>query len=341
MNRQILILALVPLLFVFALLTVAVSIPVVTAQGPAVVTLTPVPDNVEPPAGAPEPTATPSDAGAAPAEPVAPVEVAPAIGDPAPVLDAVAADLTLFADLTFGAGVRPEGWTSSLTADNPQYALLLRLNLEILAGQVAGPDARPVGWFGAVPSSPFAIARDIRHDLELLANTVNNPPLARPQGWRGDDPIMQCGRAVQALVGVLEAGGVFRLEADPTSADYCVQAEIQATQFAERNLLSNAAASRPANVPAGTESVLTEFAVSFLDRGASQRAGLMPVATTFTPIARSYAQFSNMMLAQGEGFLVFVDYQQTSVSPEAFDALPDVNGIQVEPFCTTDWCGGE
>lgn len=353
------------LLIPFVLIAVSVlatavltsSPPVVTAQGPAIVTVTPTPQGGVPAPAATEPVdpAAPPPAEtapvqvapetgepAAPAEPVAPVEVAPVAGDPAAVLDAVASDLTLLADQFFGTGARPEGWTPFLTPDNPQYALLLRLNLEILAGQIAGAEARPEGWFGAVGSSPFAIARDIRHDLELLASVYNDPPPSRPEGWRGDDPIMQCGRAVQALVGVLEAGGVFRLEADPTSPDYCLQAEIQASQFAEQTLLSNAApAANPAAAPAtGTDSVTTEFAVAFLDRGASLRVGVIPNGTPLTPVARSYAQFSNMMLASGDGFEVFVDYQQTSVSPEQFEALPNVDTLAVDPFCGADWCAG-
>jgi len=45
-----------------------------------------------------------------------------------------------------------------------------------------------------------------------------------------------------------------------------------------------------------------------------------------------------MMLAQGENFVVYVDYQFTSVSAEDFENLPDADGITAELYCDAEWC---
>lgn len=358
MNRLSLLLPLFFAVALVAIISLPLSTPIATAQI-ATVTATvegavpqppppPNPQTTEEPGAAATPLPPDPATEATPAPAVPPVvEVAPVTGSAPAVLDAAIADTTLLADLVYGVGSRPEGWTPFLTPDNPQAPLLLRLNVEILAGQILG-GVLPPDWFGAVASTPFAIARDIRHDLELLAEAVainaGNPAQTRPDGWRGDDPIMRCGRAVQALVGVLEAGGVFRLQADPTSPDFCAQAELAASQFAEGNLLNTgggaSAAAAPGAAPAGVAVVNTTFAVAFLDRGASLRVGVIPNGTSITPVGRSFAQFSNMMLVRGENFEVFVDYTATSVTEAEFELLPDVTGIENAPFCGADWCAG-
>jgi hypothetical protein len=193
-----------------------------------------------------------------------------------------------------------------------------------------------------VPSTAFAIARDIRHDLELLADTTLQPNV-RPPGWAGDKPIYRCDRATQTLVNLLERGGVFQLALDPLAANYCQQAAVEASRFAEANLLSNpspgaAAGSAPAPA-AGSVTVNNNFTAAFLDLNARQRVGLIPNGETFTPVARSANPFSNMMLVRGNGFEVYVDYATTSVVTEEFQALPTVETVPPNPACTAAWCG--
>ncbi|MEQ8674162.1 MAG: hypothetical protein RLP44_08925 [Aggregatilineales bacterium] len=258
----------------------------------------------------------------------------------------IRADLDIMANLTLGEGQRPVGWSNLTSTDiaDPNLLLLSRLDLEILVGNLMGANTRPEGWFGAVASTQYAIARDIRHDLELLADTMfTDQPNGRPDGWNGDDPLFRCGRATQALVELLEINELFSIEIDPTAADFCLQVEIAVSQFAELNLLANPVLNgsllqNPAAV--GSATINSQFAVAFLDRGASQRVGVIPNTSGITPVARSAAQFSNMMLVRGQDFEVFVDYQFTSVTQDEFDDLPDVDSIGASPFCSAEWCSG-
>jgi hypothetical protein len=110
----------------------------------------------------------------------------PVIGVEMPILLSARSDLDLLATTLLPEG-RPIGWSGSSDSTDPQLALLIRLDLELLVGSVMGADQRPSGWFGAVPSTPYAIARDIRHDLELLADQMVGPTAS---GWLGGDPIM-------------------------------------------------------------------------------------------------------------------------------------------------------
>lgn len=265
--------------------------------------------------------------------------------DALPVLASGRSDLELLAESLIG-GQRPPGWSGSFDINDPQLALALRLDLELLVATVYAVDSRPSGWFGAVGSTPFAIARDIRHDLELLADTLLQPNV-RPPGWSGSDPLMRCNRATQNLVGLLERGGV-ALAADPNSPDFCALIEVEASQYVEANILSVTGGAASATLLDTSESgaaassgggeASTDFTLTFLDRNATQRGGVLPLGTRFTPLARSYAAFSNMMLVEGDGFVVFVDYTQTSIDDAAFNALPDVDAGEYVVVCTADWC---
>lgn len=256
------------------------------------------------------------------------------------------ADLELLANNALGGG-RPAGWSGSLDTNNPQLALLIRLDLETLATATVGETVRPTDWFGAVSSTSYAIARDIRHDLELLADELLGFN-QRPDGWKGADPLLRCDRATQALANLLSRGGVFQVNIDRNAPDYCRQVEKVASVFSEVNLLSN-----PIGQPvfsqqtqaqvqgsvAGSVKVDTEFAVAFLDRNAALKLGVIPFGTSVRPIARSYVQFSNMLLVEGADFLVFVDYTDTTLDESQFKALPDVDNAGGETFCAAEFCG--
>jgi len=299
------------------------AVPIPTAIGGEAVT--PVPA---------QPTAVPS-----PIDPVA-----------LPLLISARSDLELLAGQELGAE-RPVGWSGSLDVNDPQLPLLTRLDLELLVGRLLAPDQRPPGWFGAVPSSTLAIVRDIRHDLELLADAVGVPSV-RPVGWTGADPLIRCERGVQALVNVLERGGVFSLNVDGNDPNFCALAELQASHFAETNLLSSqntaitttttnpaapAASGQPAPLP-GSVQIDSELAFAFLNRFGTEQVGKIPLGTNVQPVARSFTQFSAMTLVRGQDFEVFIDYRDSSLSDEQFAALPDVNGISVNTVCNADWC---
>ncbi|MBZ0283922.1 MAG: hypothetical protein K8L97_24500 [Anaerolineae bacterium] len=257
-----------------------------------------------------------------------------------PILINVRTDMELLANQALN-NQRPVGWSGSIDVNDIQLPILMRLDLELLAGTILGADQRPDGWFGAVASTQYAISRDIRHDLELLADGVNSPNV-RPPGWAGGDPLMRCDRSVQALVTLLERSGTFQLQIDLNALDFCQQAEVEASRFAEQGqanaaALAGAASSAPA---AGSVQIDSPFAVAFLDRNARQPTGTVPQGEVITPVARSYTQFSRMMLIRGNGFDVFIDYRDSSITEDAFNALPDINSITTPSGCGAAWCTG-
>ncbi|MEL6149533.1 MAG: hypothetical protein AAFU54_07205 [Chloroflexota bacterium] len=282
----------------------------------------------------PTPTTPPLDAGSAP------------LGQdrPSQILLAARNDIELLANNTLGASVRPPTWNGTFDVMNPQMALHARLDLETLADEVL-QQTRPPGWFGVQPTSAYASARDIRHDVELLADTVIAPSV-RPPNWLGDDPIMRCNRATQALVELLESRNLQTPTASAASPTYCADLEAEAAVFTELNLLNQAeaapaaaaaTAAAPEN-PNAEASIVTPGTIVYYDRGALEIAGIIPQGTLLTPVARSYAQFSRMMLIRGEGFELFVDYQNTTLDAPTFDALGDVNVIDVSVSCQAEWC---
>lgn len=242
-------------------------------------------------------------------------------------------DLDSLANATLGG--TPEGWSGVTDFTDPQFAILTRIDLELLAGALLGADNRPDGWFGAVGSTTDAIVRDLRHDLELLADEFG-----RPGGWVGAGPLLSCDRTTQAIVQFLELNGVFTLQADRTAPDFCEQAALEASLFMEVNLLGNPTVGGAGGITITNASatINSPFAAAFLDRGAAQRVGVIPEGTQIEAIGKSPAEFSNMMLIRGDGFEVFVDFQFTSVDEEQFDALPSVTTIEFQPACTAEWC---
>jgi phosphate transport system substrate-binding protein len=257
-----------------------------------------------------------------------------------PILINARTDLEVLATEALGAG-RPVGWSGSLDINDPQLALLLRLDLEIMAGTLLGAENRPEGWFGAVSGSQFALARDIRHDLELLADSVFGSPIARPASWLGGEPLFRCSRSTQTLVSVVQAQG-YELEADPDSSTYCQDVEIEASQYADSSLqpasAQTAASAGIAAPAAAAVTIDSEFAVGFGNRNASVRFGVVPFGEAVTPVARSYTQFSNMTLVEGNGFRVFVDWRDTTLTEAEFDALPDEASAALQTFCDAAWC---
>jgi phosphate transport system substrate-binding protein len=251
-------------------------------------------------------------------------------------------DLEALAEQQVGAGSRPEGWSGSIDINDPQLPILQRLDLELLAALVYGADQRPADWFGAVPSTQAAISRDIRHDLEVLADTVFGQEF-RPANWTGDNPLYRCDRVTQALVQLLQRAVLFSLSANPADSGYCQAAALEVALFTEVNLLQNNAGTGDTGATDGASTVSsakigTDFAIAFLNRNATEQAGVIPLDTQVVPVARSYVRFSNMMLVQGDGFLLFVEYQNTNLTAEQFDALPDESATTYDTTCTAAWC---
>lgn len=325
----------------------AVQPPVTPATLPAIPTFAPPATAVPTLMFQPTPTFTEIPPEVTPAvEPVASMpplslEAAEAL----PILVSARHDLELLADQALGAGQRPAGWSGSLDVADPNLPLYIRLDLETLAGAALGADVRPKEWFGVVASSPLAIARDVRHDLELLADSVVGASTLRPGNWVGDDPLMRCNRATQALVPLLERSG-FTVDVDYTQPNYCNEIEVQVSRYVETRIIQPPAVVSAPGVTTGgvitgvAQPYLTEtqFVVAFYDTRARRRAGVLPVGTGFRPVSRSTVEFSNMMLIEGEGFSLFVDYTTTPVSLAEFEALPPVS-LGATTDCRAAWCG--
>jgi len=312
------------------------------------------------PEGAVAPVTTP-DPLAATLEPTAtatifsPTLIPPPTAQPGPpfpadalrVLIAARLDLDLLAAQQMGNN-RPLGWSGNANPLERDFMLLARLDLELLAAQLLGLDKRPDGWFGAIPGTELSIARDIRHDLELLADNLIVPNV-RPPGWTGDDPLLRCDRSTQALVYVLERGGVFSLDVSPSELDYCRAASVQASRFAAESLLnSNVILSISAAAPVTTVAqavpipgnirVDSALAVAYLNRYGTEMVGPAPDGEPIQPLGRSFAPFSRMVLVRGNGFEVFLDYKDTTLTDAEFASLPDVGSVPNAPACNAPWC---
>jgi hypothetical protein len=256
-----------------------------------------------------------------------------------PILITARADLELLATTAIGTAQRPLGWSGSIDVADPSLPLWIRLDLETLAGTILGAENRPADWFGVVASIPLAVARDIRHDLELLADVVIGASGVRPAGWLGDDPIMRCSRATQSLLTVLKSRGV-GIPVDFNEPNYCSAAESAASRYVERQILQppvpgSGVVVAQTGYPYNADS---PFIVAFMDRKAQEKIGVLPIGTGFVAVARSYVDFSNMMLINGDNFQVFVDYTTTPLTEQEFLALPDV-GSGSGTNCNAFWCG--
>jgi hypothetical protein len=300
----------------------------VTAQAPFV---TPLPGQIIDPERTPEPspvfTLTPS------------MTPTPTIPEDAQLLVRARADLELLAESQM-PGVRPEGWSGVADPFNPELGLLTRLDLELLYGSLVDVDVRPADWIGAVGSTPIAMARDVRHDLELMADLFFGP-VERPAGWYGGDPLFRCNRATQVLVQLLQRGGLFSVgDINANDPDFCHQVEIAATRYTEMEILANAERGifSPEIALVSENSITSDFAVAWLDSRARIRVGVVPNGVPVKVIGRSYADFSNMMLISGPDFQVFVEYTNTTVTPDQFRALPNVATLDVAPVCHAEWC---
>jgi hypothetical protein len=236
--------------------------------------------------------------------------------------------------------VRPDSWNGNLDVTDPQLPLLIRVDMELLLADTLGFDV-PANWAGIVLGETQYQVRDLRHDIELLADALMGAGV-RPDGWGvNPNPIWTCDRATQTLVRILAQGDFFNAVADSASPDYCAILDLQVVGFIEQNLFTLETdevyftAAVKTSLP-GSMLVNSDFAVGFFDIIASQRAAVIPKGFAVTPLGRSSVQFSRMMLIEGEGFLLYVEYPFTSMTEDEFETLGVAPAVQT--FCNADWC---
>lgn len=138
-----------------------------------------------------------------------------------------------------------------------------------------------------------------------------------------------CSRTLNNLVALLKRDYQFKPESKPEDADYCTKLEDEANTFAEKQI-SGATGEGIEGQSLG--------AFAFLDPGAKQYVGTMPSGTTFTALARNATPGSQMIYVTGDSFAVFIDYSFTSLRPADAEKLPDVETVEVKPFCGQSWC---
>lgn len=296
-----------------------------------------------PPAEAP-PTFTPDpNIATLPAPPDAVPGVPGVLGEQTaealPLLTSARTDLETLATDRLGVDVpRPEGWSGLTDSANPEFAALLRADLERLTDALLGVGVRPVGWFGIVESVPLAVARDIRHDLEFLADATIGASTLRPGGWIGDDPVYRCSRAAQNLLFVLETVYQFQANLDFAQPDYCTQLELQVSRYVESTFIQPSGGAAAAANAQQAFFVESPYVIAFADINARVRLGVIPEGTGFTPVGRSTNDLSNMMLVAGPGFQVYTDFIYTPVTNDIFMALPTLDDATVTLSCSAEWC---
>jgi len=193
---------------------------------------------------------------------------------------------------------------------------------------------RPQDWVGVVQSVPLAFSRDIRHDLEILADVVIGASTIRPGGWRGDDPVLRCDRTAINLLHILEREYEFAMNIDWSQPNYCTQFVNAVNGYVEYTLI------QPPIPIVEMRDYLVEspYVIAFADINARGQFGVLPVGADFTPVGRSSSEFSNMMLIEGTGFLVYTDHTYTPVTAEEFAELPVIDPATVTAFCSAEWC---
>ncbi|GAB4551598.1 MAG: hypothetical protein OHK0023_18720 [Anaerolineae bacterium] len=171
--------------------------------------------------------------------------------------------------------------------------------------------------------------------LLMLLSIFKNPTpsaLAQGGGTPTPEPFDTCGRTIANVVRLLIRDYEFKPVAAPSNSNYCTALETEVNVFMEQAILE----------PSLDEGVAGESrdAFAFVDYAAQQFVGVMPSGTKFTAVARNGLPGSQMMLVQGEGFSVFVDYTFTTLKEFDFGSLPDYRDYDgsLETFCRAQWC---
>lgn len=252
---------------------------------------------------------------------------------------AVRGDLERLRDEKLGLGGFPEGWIGNKDINSATLASDILTDLELLADVIIAPSQRPENWIGGISTSALVSYRNLRADLELLTD-IGLGVGVRPRGWQGESRLVRCDTNVQNLVFILEQNFEFEGETASSAPDidvYCQEVRLAANRLAENPPLRTP--DEIAEEEAERFIARAEFAFSYLDPAATLYMGMMPLGTEFRAWYRNFGG-SSMMFVSGNNFALFIDRRWTTLSQEAFDSLPTLDGVRPLTFCDANWCNG-
>jgi hypothetical protein len=256
---------------------------------------------------------------------------------PAQIL-AIRGDLERLADEELGLNNRPAGWVGNKDINSPDLAGDIFADLGLLADELLGRATRPPGWIGAFSGEQIQNLRTLRFDLELLADSTLGEDV-RPRGWQGDNQLLRCSPITQNALFIVEQ--LYGYEPpDPTTTtlvgdEYCNQVDEQANE-----LIENPPVEEEIDIAVDERFVAeSRLAFSYLDKAATQYMGKMPWGVEFRAWYRNFGG-STMMFVSGNDFALYIDRRWTTLSDEAFDLLPTLEGVRPLTFCDADWCNG-
>lgn len=251
---------------------------------------------------------------------------------------AVRGDLERLANELLGVNTRPGAWVGNVDEQSLTLALDINTDLELLAGLSLGDDRRPDGWTRFISDSPALSYRTLRYNLELLSDATLGAGI-RPNGWQGQNPLITCDIVTQGLVFIVERRYGFVVdETLGESPDFCRAIGFTANGFSENPPPppDDDPIEDPNDAFFTAES---RNAFSYLDVGTTQYMGIMPWGTEFRAWYRNY-QESTMMFVTGEGFGLYIDRRWTTMDPDVFARLPNLDGVRPLTFCDANWCNG-
>lgn len=249
---------------------------------------------------------------------------------------AVRGDLERLADERLGLNVRPPNYIRNVDPQSPTLLGDIFLDLDTLANELLGQGVRPPNWRDIRSNNPYLAWRSLRYDLELLADMTLGDDV-RPRGWQRETQLERCEPGVVDLVHLLS-----EYEFDPNAfvePNYCAQVEAAANTLADNPPIEDEAVVQAQEAEDRRFRGESESAFTYLDVGARQYMGIMPLGTEFRAWYRNFGD-SGMMFVSGEKFAVFIDRRWTTMSQELFDRLPTLEGVAPLTFCDAGWCNG-
>ncbi len=254
---------------------------------------------------------------------------------------AVRGDLERTANEIYGVNTRPGAWIGNVDANSVTLAADISTDLETLAEEVYGGLNRPEGWARFIPESEAVSLLNLRFNLETLTDEALGAG-SRPNGWQSTDPLGRCNARIQTLSLILNR--FYNFTVDTTLADersdFCAAAAFTINSFSE----SPPEGALDEIIESEADAIFTaesQNAFSYLDVGTTQYMGIMPSGTRFRAWYRNYQQ-STMMYVTGvdQDFGLFIDRRWTTLDPDIFARLPNLDGVRPNTYCNVSWCNG-